>query len=538
MKRLQVIVVFLVLFMAAGTLFAGGGGGQAASSASSGSTAGPTSPTLANLGFPLQRPITVTYWAPLAGDAASVMRSFNEKSMWINMASRTNIHIEFEHPSAAAAEAFNLLLASGNLPDIIQGGSQWATVPGGVDNLINDRMILDLTSQVNTNMPNLRKLLNDYPSVDALFKTGEGKYWGFVNVMIDEDCWAGPIMRKDYLDRWNLQIPRTMDDWYNVLRTFKANGIREPLGVQRDVAFVSYGIFIGAYDVVRDYYVGTDGKIHFGPIEDGYRQFLTTFNRWYSEGLIDPEFASIDDATYRSKAITGVYGAYTGASSQQLENFGVEMMRTTPGSSVIGVPYPKLSTGQTLRFRQKSQDIRSDQSVALSARTRYAAEIIKMFDYMYSPEGSFLITFGNEGESYTLNAQGKPVSTQLLSNNPLGSTAAMAAKYMGRTGPFWRDRYEATFLDFSGIQTPARDVWHNSSNAEGIRLSYPIPVADAQRLSSIMADVNTYVNEMFLKFIMGQEPLANFNTYVQNVRRMGIDDAIAIHNAAYSRFMR
>jgi putative aldouronate transport system substrate-binding protein len=52
-----------------------------------------------------------------------------------------------------------------------------------------------------------------------------------------------------------------------------------------------------------------------------------------------------------------------------------------------------------------------------------------------------------------------------------------------------------------------------------------------------MADINTYMNEMFLRFVMGTEPLANWDAYVANIRRMGIDEALAIHNTAYARFI-
>ncbi|MCL2833186.1 MAG: extracellular solute-binding protein [Treponema sp.] len=538
MKRLQVILVFGFLLVTVAMMSANGSNQASNTPSAAAGTAAQASPTAASLGFPLKNPITVTFWVTLTPSEAAVMKSYADKTVWKDMEKITNIHIEFQHPSVAAGEAFNLMLASGDLTDIVQYNNGWKNVQGGLDGLISDKVIMDLTNQVNSNMPNLRKLLNDNPvNVDALMKTGNGRYWGFPAIIIGEGCWAGPIIRKDLLDKFNLQIPVTMDDWENVLKTFKANGIVSPLGFQNDATFNTYGIFIGAYDVVRDYFIGTDNKIHYGPIEDGYKQWLTTFNRWYSEGLIDPEFASIDANTYKQKAITGVYGAYTGSSSEQFGNFNTEITNRIPGASTIAVPYPKVNAGQTLRFRQQSEDVRPGQWTAISAQTKYLNEICKMYDYGYSPEGSFLITYGNEGEAYTLNAQGKPVPTPLLTNNPLGDFSALAFLYCGRNGAYLRDPYEVNFLDYKGLETPARAVWNTSGNASGLRPSYSLPAADTRRVNSIMADVTTYVNEMMLKFIMGQEPLSNWDAYVQNIKKMGIDEAIALNNTAYAAFL-
>ncbi|MCL2833550.1 MAG: extracellular solute-binding protein [Treponema sp.] len=537
-KRISIILV--IGLIAASVVW--GSGGQAAGSgtgAAGGSTASQVNvtPTMTQLGLPLKTPITVKYWAVMNAQESQVMKSFAEKSMWQNMEKIANINIEFDHPSVAAAEAFNLLLASGDLPDIIQYNNGWKNVAGGLDGLINDKVIMDLTPYFNNNMPNMRKLLNDNPAkLDALMKTGSGKYWAFTKFYIDESCWAGPIIRKDYIDKMNLNIPTTIDEWYNVLKTFKANGVQIPLGFEKDPTFPTYGIFIGAWDVIKDFYVGTDKKIHYGPIEDGYRQFLANFSKWYSEGLIDPEFAAIDVPTYKSKAVNGIYGAFTGSSAEHFGAYNAEISKNTPGAGLVATPYPKLTANQTLRFRQQSESVRPGMWTAVSAKTKYAAEICKMFDYMYSPEGSILISYGNEGESYTRNAQGNPVATALLTNNPAGAFAALATKYCGRNSPFLTDPYECYFLDWSNVETAARKVWDGSGNYDGLRPSYELPPADTQAVNKIMTDVRTYVDEMYLKFMMGQEPLSSWDAYVANIKKMGIDDVLAKHNDAYAKF--
>lgn len=43
---------------------------------------------------------------------------------------------------------------------------------------------------------------------------------------------------------------------------------------------------------------------------------------------------------------------------------------------------------------------------------------------------------------------------------------------------------------------------------------------------------------MINKFIMGKEPLDNFDSFVQTLKNMGIDDVLAVEQAAYDRYVK
>jgi putative aldouronate transport system substrate-binding protein len=43
---------------------------------------------------------------------------------------------------------------------------------------------------------------------------------------------------------------------------------------------------------------------------------------------------------------------------------------------------------------------------------------------------------------------------------------------------------------------------------------------------------------MINKFIMGQEPLSNFDAYRETLKSMKIEDAIAIQQAMYERYLK
>jgi putative aldouronate transport system substrate-binding protein len=51
-----------------------------------------------------------------------------------------------------------------------------------------------------------------------------------------------------------------------------------------------------------------------------------------------------------------------------------------------------------------------------------------------------------------------------------------------------------------------------------------------------MSQVDTYLNETMTAIINGQKPITEFDKMVETIKSMGIDEAIAVHQAAYDRY--
>lgn len=52
-------------------------------------------------------------------------------------------------------------------------------------------------------------------------------------------------------------------------------------------------LFAGAFDVGIGYYID-DGKVKYGMLEPGFKDFLTLMNQWYREKLLDADFTTLD----------------------------------------------------------------------------------------------------------------------------------------------------------------------------------------------------------------------------------------------------
>ncbi len=148
-----------------------------------------------------------------------------------------------------------------------------------------------------------------------------------------------------------------------------------------------------------------------------------------------------------------------------------------------------------------------------------------------------LFNFGIEGESYKME-NGYPKYTDLIMNNPdkLPITQAMAKYFIASwSGPIVQDkRYIEQYFTMPE-QREAALTW---AKADHSKTMPPITLTaeESSKTSSIMNDVKTYRDEMINKFIMGSEPIANFDKFVQTIKSMGIDDAIKARQAALDRF--
>ena len=60
---------------------------------------------------------------------------------------------------------------------------------------------------------------------------------------------------------------------------------------------------------------------------------------------------------------------------------------------------------------------------------------------------------------------------------------------------------------------------------------------EASEYNSIMNEINTYTDQMILKFFIGDESLDAFDSYREQLQKMNIERAIEIQQAAYDRYL-
>ena len=163
--------------------------------------------------------ITLTYWLDLGSTGASVMSSMDENMVMQKLQEITGIDLEFLHPAVGQAnEQFNLLIASRDLPDIMEYG--WNRYAGGVQKAVDDGHIIVLNDLLEANAPNYTAFFQESPDLAKQIATDDGMICVFAAYSISEyNCQSGYMVRQDWLDELGLPMPKTIADWESTLLT-------------------------------------------------------------------------------------------------------------------------------------------------------------------------------------------------------------------------------------------------------------------------------------------------------------------------------
>ncbi len=490
----------------------------------------------------LDTPLTLTYWAELNGNAASIKSNFNEVPFFQEWQRRTGVDLNFIQPPAnQGKEALSVLLASGELPDLIE--YEWIHYPGGPEKAINDGYILRLNEIIDQYAPHLKEYLSKHPDIDLQVRTANGSYYAFPFIQGDKRLrtYQGPIIRKDWLDELGLEVPETIAEWHDVLIAFKEHkGAKAPLtflGVPNPLFGIEGGGFVGAFGIKKDFYQ-EQGKVKFGAIEPEYKAFLALFRDWFKEGLIDPNLAAVDSETQDTSMILGRSGASIWNAGAGIGTWLPLMQAKDPSVELAPAPYPVLNKGDRPKFGQFAPAVGASGGVAISTSNPHVEEAARMLDYGYSPEGHLLFNFGMEGVSYEMK-DGDPTYTDLILKNPNQWAPSQALAMYTRAsyfGPFVQDvRYMEQYYTLREQQEATR-LWSDTDAALHTLPSLPKTEEESTEFSMIMQDVNRIVDEMSLKIIYGIEPLDAFEGYVEQIHTMGIDRALQIQQRSLDRF--
>ncbi|MBD2871880.1 extracellular solute-binding protein [Paenibacillus arenilitoris] len=429
---------------------------------------------------------------------------------------------------------FNYLLASGNLPDIFM--NNWLQFPGGPEKAIEQGHILPLNDVIDRYAPNFKRVLEENPEIDKMVKTDSGIYYAFPFIRSETGkVYGGPIVRKDWLDELGLPVPTTIGEWYTALKAFKEKkGASAPLTLRTLFMGERTAGFAGAFGVMGNFYV-EDGKVKYGYLEPGYRDYLATMSKWYREGLLDPDFAVLDLESVDKKMMSGASGATVGWFSY-IEKYNLAALSGDQAAQYVAAPYPTLAEGEIPKFGQLDNAYAGTSSAAIKATTKNLEAAVRWLDYAYSEEGSLLNTFGIEGVTYTMK-NGEPAYTDLVLANPEGLSGDMVMLQYAHQTNFPMIQRDSQ-LEWKFEETnEAVDVWRKTKHEDYLLPPITPTTEEAGELSALMDGIGEYVKDAELRIIMGEDPIGAYDEMAKQLKRLGIDRILAIKQAAYERYV-
>ena len=495
--------------------------------------------------YPVDTDVKLSFYIHGTGNLAksSLYTDYNEVPFYKGLSEKTGIPVEWKCAVEGADKdaAYNLLLQEKVLPSIIFKNGYTAS---DCNTLYEDGLIYDLTDYLEEYAPDFWAYMNDPANVaDKNAITNEdGKFLFFPMIRESEfnTTYVGPVIRQDWLDECGLKAPVTLEDWENVLTTFK-----DKYGATLSFRIARYnnGGFSSGVDAFADLKYGIyveDGQIKCANAQPEWKEYLTVLNRWYNAGLIDPDFATNNDEAVRTKALNNQTGAIVTAMSQ-LTNYINDAEANKTGANWVGCSYARTAEGAaTKRIQAEATLVKADTGAVIttSCTEEELIAAIQFLNYGYSEEGMMYWNFGNEGETYEVAADGSIQFTEKITADERGITESLK-DYTGMYGVgIGMQLAEFTKAKSSQATIDAVAVWtENTVARDYIAPPYTRTEEEQVTRTDISKVISTYVSEMALKFVTGEESLDNFDKYVEQLNAYKLPELLEIEQAAYDRYV-
>ena len=460
---------------------------------------------------------------------SALPEDWNDLVLFKELEKKTNIHLDFKVIDASNyAQQKNLAFASGELPDFFYKGqiSTQDELTYGSAGVLTD------VSKYFDYMPNLKKAFEDIPELRPSITMSDGKIVSLPEVNdVPRDRAIKLWINKKWLDKLGLEVPKTVEDFHDVLKAFRerdpnGNGIKDE--VPYFSRFTRVDDLLNLWGVEKLWAV-RDNKVIFFPITEAYRDAYAEIAKWYAEGLIDKEIF-----TRGSKSRDKLFGDNVGGATHDwfgtTAQFNEVLKDKIPGFELVAFAPP---SGVEYYSRTKV----NSKGVAFSAKSDKKDVALRFYDFIYSEPGVRLMNFGIEGKHYTMK-DGKPYFEDWVLNSDQTTLSLLTQEGVSSAGAgiqdFW---YEEQWLN-KQAREGARMYLDNNYLAEPFpSLSY---TEDEKReLDKIMGNITTLVQESFQKWVFGTDDvMSTHGAFVEKAKSMGIEKAIKIQNDAYKRYKK
>lgn len=354
----------------------------------------------------------------------------------------------------------------------------------------------------------------------------------------------GVMIRKDWLNKLNLPVPKTTNELYDALLAFQTNDVNGN-GLADEVARAGLGSFNNG--VAQFFGLGTDlvcftdydsGVLTSPWYMDGVKDYILFMKRLYEAGLLDLAESG------NSAKVENRLALFTSWWSETWEEPTVLIPEGADPVVYVGISCDSETGVEPVIPIQDGIQKNSNYQIAVTTQANPEA-VGRLLDYLTSEEYSTLTELGIEGYTYEVidgekrkildsdisEVQIMSVLNALWTNNAILPRLEIADRKAGLE-PLkenWPDKEE-----------PVRELFENYDQYALTRLSVSDELAvatedETQRSSDIRADLDTYYSELLTKLIMGQQSMDDWDSYIEDMKDLGLDELIEIYQARYDR---
>ena len=366
-------------------------------------------------------------------------------------------------------------------------------------------------------------------------------------------------------ERWmsnlGLENPETLEDFYNVLKAFKeqdADGDGDPnneipisgSSTERPIRYY----FLQAFGFIEDaashddICLTRDGKAVYIPLQEKYYDYLVYMNKLWSEGLIDPDYYTQNNQAVHAKGEQQSFGIVPNWATYYFTEQWQDWEVTKPIVENAGDEPLTFSLIPYVPGRLTVTKACANPDVAVRwLNLFYTPEVCKLLFYgpeygsEDDPDGIGTILYPEEdGSMHEEVPAWNPDEIGLwdwyCQNGPGNSMFSCALD----EGYYFQVLYNA---DPFRSSFPEEAIWRDQylENVADYRTPLYPPVylseENTNRVDELRTALDTYVESMEAKFIIGTEPLTNYDAFIEQLKALGAEEYQKIYVDAYADYL-
>ncbi|MCR8632680.1 extracellular solute-binding protein [Paenibacillus radicis (ex Xue et al. 2023)] len=429
-----------------------------------------------------------------------------------------NIDLQMTVPPADQIKPkLNTMVASGDIPDLIFMTDRLTAVQ-----YYDQGIVADLDS-----------VMKDYPELYNRFDKEawsamqyKGKTIGMPGYELVNGI-NGWWIRNDWLKKLNLQVPTTPEELLNVMKAFTekdpdGNGKNDTYGfatgILKDGNFsypgnsgFGWDAIMMMFGVVPNMVDSIDGKITFDNTDPRMKEALAYMNQMVAANVVDPDWVTTNDVTaLEKKMLTGKYGiVYRDWRSMELSS--QQKMKDVAGEVPEWTVIPPMKGPHGDQWVSFSQFQSNSWTVSKKAAKdpEKLKRVMSLLQYWYADKEALpYFSYGQKGIMWDM-VDGKPAR---LKENMANKDLVQKWQWQGNYF-LPRRSNDALYFNFTNDKTDG----YNKLNLKYIKPNKVNPYVLVDANDTLYNDRIKYVNETLLKFIVGREPISNWDNYVNTL---------------------
>ena len=499
---------------------------------------------------------------PLEGDNNTIsywyfMEQESRNDAWITPYAEeaTGVHVDYvEVPRASVYEQFNLMIASGDMPDLIPCSYYYS---GGLSKAYEEDIILNIGDYIDEDMPNYKALLETLdPKVAESTKT-DGMTLAFVGIKDGTYSGNGLVTRGDWLEQKGYSFDGkmiTLEDYTGLLRM-----LRNDLDVAYPYYFVKDGQMgvEAAFDtdipMLADSFMASidttvfryGDEVASGWVTDGYREYLQWIIDLMNEGVIYSDFLALDDDRMVINRLTGAgqIGVWT-QNVDKMDELAYFADEANSTFSVTAVPRVVRDTSEPYVWNDEANLL--TYGMSLSSTCRDPGLCCRWQNYFYTEDGYILFNYGIEGVTVDYDREtrdfswleGYVIGGDVGANAELGISLYTMKNHV--VGYEDNDRLLSTLSDSA---LAAVELWTIEGSTEDRYYPTALKAGFSNEETGTIAeyepDLITYAQETVLKFLDGSLELndSNWEEYKATCQSLGLDEILNVYQNAYDQYL-